>query len=277
MRAHAVAAFTAAGLSPGVPGFQQSFSWSGNATANVVAVLPGNDPVLKDEVVIVGAHHDHMGSTSDYGCNKQGGNSICNGADDNGTGSVAVLAIARALGQLKGQNRRTLVFLLFGAEERGLKGSAHYIANPLYPLAQTVYMANIDMIGDSSGSVDALGAGRSQLASGWIKGAATSYGINAQVTNSAGSGSDHYNFALEGVPYVFFHTGLSACFHTTCDTAEKIHYPQLTKITRAIARFLWSIAQSDQSPRTDFVSPTQSVAVDLTDWRVFTDQQDHAL
>lgn len=277
MRAHAVAAFTAAGLSAGVPGFQQPFSWSGNATANVVAVLPGTDAALKDEVVIVGAHHDHMGTTSDYGCNKQGGNSICNGADDNGTGTVAVLAIARALGQMKGQNRRTLVFLLFGAEERGLKGSAHYIANPIYPLAKTVYMANIDMIGDSSGSVDALGAGRSALAKGWIKSAATTYGINAPVTNSAGSGSDHYNFALENVPYVFFHTGLSACFHTTCDTSEKIHYPQLTKITRTIARFLWSIAQSDQSPRTDFVSATQSAAVDLTDWKVFTDQQDHAL
>lgn len=237
--------------------------------------MPGTDPTLKDEVVIVGAHHDHLGTTSDYGCKAAGGNSICNGADDNGTGAIAVLALARALSKLQGQNRRTLVFMMFGAEEKGLVGSKHYVQNPLYPLSKTVYMINIDMIGDSSGGkVSALGASRSQLATQWINDAAGKYGVSATPTQSAGSGSDHYHFALSQVPYVFFHTGISACYHATCDTVEKIYYPEYAKITRAIAHFMWTLSQSDQSPRSDFVAPTSCAALD-TDWKAFQLYWDH--
>jgi hypothetical protein len=259
LQAFASTIFSAAGLTPASPGYLQPFSCGSAQTANLAAVLPGTDAALKDEVVIVGAHHDHLGSTSNPGCQSMGGSPICNGADDNGTGTVAVLAIARALAALKGQNRRTLLFLLFGGEEQGLKGSLHYVEQaPLYPLAKTVYMVNLDMIGYSNGKADALGLSRSALAQGWATSAASQHGITLNPTSSAGGGSDHYHFALAGVPYVFFHTGLSPCFHATCDTIEKIHGKQYAQITRAVARFLWTIAQADQSPRSDFKAPTST-------------------
>jgi acetylornithine deacetylase/succinyl-diaminopimelate desuccinylase-like protein len=276
---HIAKVFSAAGLNSGKgSAYRQTFTWSGKQTANMVGVLPGTDFQLKDQVVIVGAHHDHLGSTSKYGCSNKGGNSICNGADDNGTGTVAVLALARALAKLKGQNKRTLVFMTFGAEEKGLVGSAYYVKQePLYPLSKTVYMINIDMIGDSSGSVSALGAGKSQLASSWLKAAAQKHGITAKVTYSAGSGSDHYHFALANVPYVFFHTGISACYHATCDTVEKIHYPQFLKITQAVARLMWKLSQESQNPRSDFqtttVSPTAPQGWD--NWMEFQQSIDH--
>jgi hypothetical protein len=275
-RTFLVNALKSAGVEPAVSGsYLQQFSCGGTQTANVIGRLPGSDPVLKEEVVILGAHHDHLGTTSNYGCSDQGGNNICNGADDNGTGTVAVLAAAQALARLKGQNRRTLLFALFGAEEQGLVGSKHYVGAPLHPLGKTAYMINIDMVGYSSGgNVSALGAERSQLASQWLKDAASKHGVTPQLTFSAGGGSDHYHFAVSQVPYVFFHTGLSPCYHATCDTADKIHYPEYTKITRAVAHFMWSIAQADQSPRSDFSAPTSCGSpTAYTDWKLFVDHQ----
>jgi hypothetical protein len=271
-------AFKSAGLSPakGQSGFQQAFTWSSKSTANVVGVLPGTDANLKDQVIIVGGHHDHLGTSSDYGCSSKGGNSICNGADDNGTGTVAVMAVARAMAKLKGQNRRTLVFMLFGAEEKGLVGSKYYVnTSPLYPLSKTVYMINLDMIGDATGSVKALGASRSSLAKGWITSAAQASGISASSTSSAGGGSDHYHFATNSVPYVFFHTGISACYHATCDTVEKIHYSDFTKITKLVARFMWKLSQDDSNPRSDFVSYTNLPPKSYVDWKYFSDHLDH--
>lgn len=280
LQAFASALFSAAGLTPAGGSYLQPFSCGGAQTANLAAVLPGTDATLKDEVVILGAHHDHLGSTSNPGCQNMGGSAICNGADDNGTGTIAVLTVARALATLKGQNRRTLLFLLFGGEEQGLKGSSHYVEKaPLYPLAKTVYMVNLDMIGYSNGKADALGISRSALAQGWATDAAGKHGITLNPTSSAGGGSDHYHFALSGVPYVFFHTGIPPCFHATCDTVEKIHAKQYAQITQTVARFMWTLAQADQSPRSDFKTPTStcSAAPAWSSPLVFQASVDHSL
>lgn len=262
-RAHAVQALKSAGVAAGNAGsYEQPFSVGGAATANIVGTLPGVDPAVKDEVVVVGAHHDHLGTTSHPGCANAGGSPVCNGADDNASGAAAVLAIARALAQLKGQNRRRLVFVLFGGEEEGLVGSSHYVVDaPIFALAKTQYMINLDMLGYSTGTVQALGATRSPTAAGWITDAAGKEGLTAQTTFSAGGGSDHYPFAMSGVPYVFFHTPGSPCYHATCDTADKIHYTEYEKITRAVARLVWTVSQASGSPRDDFQQPSSTSAL----------------
>ncbi|MCA9664719.1 MAG: M20/M25/M40 family metallo-hydrolase [Myxococcales bacterium] len=251
--------FKTAGLAPptGQSSMRQKFTVGGTPTANIIGVMPGTDPLLKDEVVIVGGHHDHVGTSSDSGCGASAsGNNICNGADDNGSGCTTIINVARALALLKGQNRRTLVFMTFGAEEKGLVGSRYYVEQaPLYPLSKTVYMINVDMVGYSQGgSVQALGGGRSQATSSIINQAAATYGVTPQITEKAGGGSDHYHFALAKVPYVFFFTGFHPCYHKTCDTVDRINFVDYTKIVKTVAHLAWEVTQRDQSPREDFAS-----------------------
>jgi hypothetical protein len=95
------------------------------------------------------------------------------------------------------------------------------------------------------------------------------------LTATAGSGSDHYHFALMGVPYVFFFTGTHACYHATCDTVDLINFPDYVKITRTIARLTWTISQADTNPRSDFVMQVGLQEVDTSDWQHFQDFVDH--
>jgi hypothetical protein len=132
------------------------------------------------------------------------------------------------------------------------------------------------MLGYSTGTVQALGATRSQLAASWIGAAAAKHGVTATTTFSAGAGSDHYHFALAGVPYVFFYTPGDPCYHATCDTADKIHYTEYAAITRLAARLMWTVSQASTSPRSDFQQPTAAVTPSPPlDWKLFQDTLDH--
>jgi len=214
----------------------------GQTTSNIVAVLPGQHPTLKDEYIVIGAHMDHAGTlTRGYTCSAgaAGSNQICNGADDNGSGTVALLNAAKALGATRQSLHRTIILIWFSGEEEGLLGSYHYVrSDPIFPLAKTVYMVNIDMVGymnTNGNNLAALGGGTSPTGAkilGEIGAKQTQRKI--KVTAQAGGGSDHVPFMAKGIPGVFLHTGVSnnRNYHRTSDTPDKIDYSGMLMATQ---------------------------------------------
>ncbi len=197
------------------------------SSKNVVGLLPGSDPALRSETVIVGAHYDHLGYKKEHA---PGERYIFNGADDNGSGTCALLEIASALGGLPHAPRRSILCIAFSGEEKGLFGSEYYARHPLLPLKSTVAMLNMDMVGmngedtlfliGSEGSPDIARIAREEDARvGFVL-------VDQKLTDG---GSDHMSFMKRNIPDIFFHSGLEAVYHTVNDRPELIN-------TRKVAR-----------------------------------------
>ncbi len=232
--------FEEAGLQPGKgSSFMQKF----DSSQNVVGFLPGNDPQKKNEVIVIGGHFDHMGNE---------GGTIYPGADDNASGTSAVVGAAQVLGRLKGQMRRTLVFIAFTGEERGLLGSAKYVQDPIFPIKDTHYMINLDMVGYMDGkSVSLIGGSTSSQAASLLKKAASEHNLSGDLSGSTDGGSDHANFAEKNIPVVFFHTGLHENYHQPSDTADKLNYEGLFAITKMATQFMWELSQDEKTTQMD--------------------------
>lgn len=236
------------GLTPGFNGiYLQPFSASGRATNNVVGYLEGNDPVLKDQYIVIGAHYDHLGKEGD---------TIYYGADDNASGTTAVIYAAKAIGKLKHKLRRSAIFIAFSGEELGLLGSSYYVKKPVFPIAKTKYMINLDMIGylnyNNEKELNFLGGQSSKLAASYMEHIITKYSsVKSNITSSAGGGSDHVPFISANVPSVFMHTGTHPYYHRPSDTPEKINFNGVTNITKMATELLWAIDQGDQVPSMD--------------------------
>jgi len=201
--------------------------------ANVIGILPGTDPALANEAVVIGAHYDHLGRVDGV---------IHPGADDNASGTATVVGLARAFAAA-GATNRTLVFVLFGGEELGLIGSGHYVANPVVPLARTVAMVNFDMVGrlgdrriNVSGSDS--GDGLRALATE----AAQKEGITINMPGSPFGPSDHSKFYDAGVPVLFFHTGSHDDYHRPTDTADKIDADGMARVAAIAVRVIERLA-----------------------------------
>ncbi|MBI3271432.1 MAG: M20/M25/M40 family metallo-hydrolase [Planctomycetes bacterium] len=221
-------------------------------TANVVAILPGTDAQLKDELVIVGAHYDHVGQGKGFVGGRIGGpkgdDNIWNGADDNASGTSGVLSIARALAASGLPPRRTILFLLFSGEEKGLLGSAHYVKHPLYPLAKTVAMVNLDMISrNAPNKIGVQGTTTSAPFKGWVEEAGREVGL----TVSTGEGftfaqSDQFSFYLKNVPCLFFDSGMHKDYHRVTDSWDKIDAGKIAKVARMAGQVVWRAANTDE-------------------------------
>jgi Zn-dependent M28 family amino/carboxypeptidase len=200
---------------------------------NVVGILPGTDPALAHEAVLIGAHHDHVGMV---------GGAVHPGADDNASGTAVAVGLARAFAAAGG-TPRTLVFALFGAEELGLVGSGHYVGRPAWPLERTVAMLNFDMVGRMRqdrlmvGGVDS-GAGLGAL----VAGAARAAGVRAELRPSPFAPSDHSRFYTAGTPVLFFFTGLHEDYHRPGDTADKINASGMARVAEVAARVVLDLA-----------------------------------
>jgi hypothetical protein len=210
-------------------------------TANVVGVLPGRDPAVAAECVVVGAHHDHLGHGNDASLAPDRLGEVHPGADDNASGVAALLAIGEAL-RAAGPARRTVVLAAFGAEELGLLGSAELVRAPPPPceVERMQLMVNLDMVG------------RAERGKLYLDGAATAKGLREAVTALAatrprvplelafgGDGygpSDHTSFYAKGVPVLFFFTGAHLDYHRPSDTAEKIDAARLVDVARLAFR-----------------------------------------
>jgi hypothetical protein len=195
---------------------------------NVVGVLPGYDPVFRQEVVVIGAHYDHVGQKKEHA---PGERYIYNGADDNASGTCAVLGVASALGGLPVTPRRTILCITFAGEEKGLFGSEYYVRNPLFPLKNTVAMLNMDMVGRNG--VDTLllvGSALSPDIARIVREEDARVGFVLVDYVLRNAGSDHMSFMKHNIPNLFFHSGDHAEVHTVNDRPELIN---TLKIARA--------------------------------------------
>ncbi len=212
-------------------------------TKNVIGVVRGTDPNLRDEVIVVGGHYDHVGIGGG------GADRIHNGADDNASGSSGVLEIAQAFATSPLKPRRTLVFMLFAGEEKGLLGARHYVRNPVFPIEKTVAMINLDMIGrNATDDVEVIGAFQNKDLSALAKRANRTVGMKLTEPQSISGGSDHMPFISGGVPAVFFFSGFHREYHQPGDHAELINREKLEKISRLAFNCAWELAMSDWWP-----------------------------
>lgn len=237
-------------------------------TENVVAFLQGSDPELQDEVVILMAHYDHIG----YETDPHGELIIYNGADDNGSGTAALIAAAEAIhlaSEAGFRPRRSILFLHVSAEEIGLLGSRFYSDHPLIPIEQTVAAFNADMIGRSdprnleSGDTDYVYLIGGDIISSGLDSTvvrANEMSVNMRLDryyndlrdrNQFFRRSDHWNLGRLEVPFVFFFTGVHEDYHRPTDTADKIDYEKLARITRLIYSSVIKTANLETRPIVD--------------------------
>jgi hypothetical protein len=188
---------------------------------NVVALLEGADPALKEEALVIGAHYDHVGR-GDYGSPVPNGGAVHNGADDNASGAVGVLEVAGAFVRAGLRPSRSIVFALFDAEEKGLCGSRYYTDHPALPLAKTVAMLNLDMIAFTPrGECLAVGADTSDAWKTILARAGRDTTLKlSPAPGRKDGGSDHASFIARKIPAIFFFTGMHPNYHTPNDDAS---------------------------------------------------------
>ncbi|HET6973608.1 MAG TPA: M20/M25/M40 family metallo-hydrolase [Pyrinomonadaceae bacterium] len=218
---------------------------------NVVGVIEGSDPVLKNESIVIGAHYDHLGRGGEGSLAPRSGE-IHHGADDNASGTAGVIELARIFSTQRPKLKRTLVFIAFGGEEEGLLGSNYYVNHPLMPLDKTVAMINMDMIGRMKdrklviGGVGTAKEWRQLINTG-------SNGAFELTMNEDGYGpSDHSSFYSKQIPVLFFWTGTHNDYHKPSDTSEKINYADEARILSLVARIVTDIDAAD--PRLTFTT-----------------------
>lgn len=240
-------------------------------TQNVIGILEGSDPVLKNEYVAVGAHYDHVGMNPFAPTEDK----ISNGADDDGSGTVAVMAIAEAMAAAP-RPKRSMLFIWHAGEEKGLWGSEWYTDHPTVPIGSIVTGLNIDMIGRYQNPGDENHPQNKQLPKpGEIfsigsKMMSTELGELSEATNKSFLNlnfnykyddpndpeqffyrSDHFNYAKKGIPIIFYMDGSHADYHQVTDSIDKINFEQMEKVTRTIMATGWELANRATRPKVD--------------------------
>ncbi len=230
---------------------------------NIIGVLPGTDPVLKNEYIVIGAHYDHLGRGG-QGSLAPNSTEVHHGADDNASGTSGLLELARQFSAAK-KNKRTIVFMAFSGEEEGLLGSKYYVNNPTFPLEKTIAMFNLDMVGrlnegklnvggiGSAGEWNELVKRRNEVYFDSLEGFTSAAKFNLVLSEDGYGPSDHASFYGKKVPVLFFFTGTHLDYHKPSDTADKINYEGIKRISAYVADLVKAV---DQNP----VRPTYTVA-----------------
>lgn len=245
-------------------------------TQNVVAIFEGSDPVLKNEYVALGAHYDHVGRGT-----ATTGDVIFNGADDDGSGTTVLLAIAEALSKAAVKPKRSILFVWHTGEEKGLWGSRFFVETPTVPLDKIVAQVNLDMVGRSKQEGDTkprnrnlsgpneiyvIGSKMMSTELGELTAAVNQSYLNLSYNyryddpadpNRYFFRSDHYNYARKGIPIIFFFDGEHEDYHRTSDSADKIDYQKLEKIARTVHMTVWEIATRPTRPKVDKELPPE--------------------
>ncbi len=246
-------------------------------TQNVVALWEGGDPVLKNEMVAIGAHYDHIGMNP----NSPNADKISNGADDDGSGTVAVLAIAEALGKSKIRPKRSMLLVWHCGEEKGLWGSEYFNKFPTVDIKQVTAQLNIDMIGrsrktDSAEPRDKELSGENSI---YVIGSnmmSSKLGEIVANTNKAYLKmdydfrfddpkdpnrfffrSDHFNYAVNGIPISFWFDGVHIDYHGVGDEPSKIDYVKMEKVARTIFLTMWELGDLKERPKIDKELPKE--------------------
>lgn len=260
------------GFTPKPTGFHLDYTpYSGPVEVqgeNVIAYIEGSDPKLKDEAVVLMGHYDHIGLSMP----DDTGDMLNNGADDNGSGSMALLTIAEALQEAKNNGiglDRSILILHVSAEEKGLLGSRYYSDHPVIPIEKTVTAFNTDMIGRSdpenieAGTTDYVYLiGGEIISSGLDSLVASANEETVQMrldrkyndltdSNQFYRRSDHWNFGRLNVPFVFFFTGVHEDYHRPSDEVDKIEFEKYSRLVRMIYASTVKVANFDGRPQVD--------------------------
>ncbi len=227
-------------------------------TRNVVALLEGSDPKVKEEVVIVGAHYDHVGKEGQWNARSRRGrpkgkDDIWNGADDNASGTALVMEAAEAFAKSGVRPRRSILFICFSAEEHGLYGSKWYCDHPLIPLDKTVAMINLDMVGYKMKKPMEI-AGVDHASGGVIRKAVNKAmkrvrAFKGRLRPWAASGSsDHAPFIKKSIPSAYFLNGLNKDYHTIEDETSVVSGPRMANACKVLFLTLIDLANLPEKP-----------------------------
>jgi hypothetical protein len=246
-------------------------------TQNVVAVWEGSDPVLKNEMVAIGAHYDHVGMNP----NANGPDKIWNGADDDGSGTVSVLSIAEALSKMPKRPKRSVLFVWHCGEEKGLWGSQYFNEYPTVDIKNVIAQLNIDMIGRSKkpGDTNERNKELSDANSVYVIGKDMMSSTLGSIVDGVNKGylglgydtryddpkdpnrfffrSDHFNYALKGIPITFWFDGVHEDYHQPGDEPQKIDYDKMEKVARTIMLTLLELTDLKDRPKIDKQLPPE--------------------
>ena len=228
--------------------------FDGLKTENVIAYIEGSDPKLKEEVLIISAHFDHLGLDPNLK-----GDQIYNGAADDGSGIVACLELAQAFSKAKQDGngpRRSILFVNFTGEEKGLLGSGYYSQHPLVPWEKTVADINMDGVASfdqahaaNKNYIYSLGTeDLSRQLLDTTKQVNERYKTNLTLVEGQRFGSDHYSFEAQLIPYIYFSTGLTEHYHQPSDEPDTIDYTHFAKVVQLIFATAWQVANNESRP-----------------------------
>ncbi|UCG86985.1 MAG: M20/M25/M40 family metallo-hydrolase [Gemmatimonadota bacterium] len=253
--AYVVRQFAAAGLMPaGSEGFLQPFTidpsapavahsgLGGAAVKNVVGLIPGRGD-LSAQAVVLGAHYDHLGLGGPSSLDSDSLGVVHNGADDNASGTVALMETARMLNRRSSANMRTIVFVAFTAEELGLIGSDHYVKNPSIANDSTYAMLNFDMVGRlRDNKLITGGTGSAPELPQLLDSVNTGYGLTLSAMDDPWGRSDHSSFYAAGIPVIHFLTDTHEDYHRTTDDWDKINVAGIERVAMYATDLAWSLA-----------------------------------
>lgn len=233
--------FSQVGLQPAAGGWFQTFTVGREAPAarqaqtgaltgkNVIGILPGRDPVLRNQTIILGAHYDHLGLGSFGSLDPDSTGMVHNGADDNASGAAALIQVAARLAA--SPPARTVVFIAFSGEELGLLGSAYYVQQPIYPLASTLAMVNLDMVGRlRNGRLIVYGARSAKEFPALLDSLNWYAGFDLKAQGDGYGPSDHSSFYAAKRPVLHLFTDLHEDYHRTTDDWQKVNYDGLKRV-----------------------------------------------
>lgn len=211
-------------------------------TANIIGVLPGSDPTLRDTAIVVGAHYDHLGLGGEYSLAAARFGEIHPGADDNASGTAGLILLAKAFAR-SGGAKRTLIFVAFSAEELGIVGSSHYTKHPWDPMEKTVAMINLDMIGRlKDRALYVLGVKTGKEFAELLEEVNRNHDLTLKFGGDGYGPSDHTSFYTRKVPVLFFFTGPHGDYHRPSDTVDKLNGDGLAEVSRFVYRVIAHLA-----------------------------------
>ena len=195
---------------------------------NVAGIVPGSDPALQSELIVVGAHHDHLGSFAGQG------DTVYNGADDNASGTAALLEIAEQFAKMRKKPKRSVVFVTFSSEEKGLIGSQALVESGYLDMNSVVFMVNLDMIGrNPEETIQVSGDGFTKGLRVLVEELNESYGLPLSFSGTThAANSDHHVFHERGVPYLMFFSGEHDDYHGLGDHGDKLNYSRMESIAK---------------------------------------------
>jgi hypothetical protein len=225
---------------------------------NTIGILEGSDPELKNEYLVFTGHMDHVGTTDmdPTRCGAQGDDTICNGADDNASGTISVVELAEAFSKLHPRPKRSMIFVTVSGEERGLWGSSYFTENPPVPIEEMVANINADMVGRNwTDTIVVIGKERSDLGETMHRVNAEHPELNMTAIDDIWPEenffrrSDHFNFARRGVPILFFFNGTHDDYHQPSDEVEKIDGDKTARIAQLMFYLGVEVANAAEKPK----------------------------